>query len=455
VKYKLNKFNYKRLPELAKTLKQGKVDKIEIELTEKSSDLPYLFELTSFIYQILDYEFYFGIWLINFPYCILNKNCRDHIVPREKYSGGKTEKCKECRYYKTCPGFPPRYFEKYGESEVCAIKDLPVEVMIEVESRCNFSCQFCFNKNSFAEHGRNVKSFSMNYVKKIIDNIVKSGIKVVKFTGGEPMLRKDIFELMKYAKTKKLEVRLNTNCSLINEKNINEFKGIADNILIPIESWDNAREEKITGFKDSLNLKIKAIKLLDKAGIPIIRVGTVANKEIILNFDKMAKLILDLPIDEWEFYRPISSREDKQKLNKQDLEKLVNNIINLRKKTDKYILIANALPFCAISDPNKLNAVSAGALFDDGHNRLVVDPRGFVKPHYFMDKNIGDPLDILKAWNHPFMRKMRNLEFLPKECKKCEFRFKCCGGSRHEAKIFSGSYNGQDPLALADLKDKI
>jgi len=104
---------------------------------------------------------------------------------------------------------------------------------------------------------------------------------------------------------------------------------------------------------------------------------------------------------------------------------------------------------------NKLNSVSQGALFDDGHSRLVIDPRGFVKPHYFMDKNIGHPLDILGAWQHPFMKKMRNLEYLPKECQDCPFVFKCRGGSRQAAKMVFGSYQALDPLALPVYKSKI
>jgi len=126
---------------------------------------------------------------------------------------------------------------------------------------------------------------------------------------------------------------------------------------------------------------------------------------------------------------------------------LVEKIIDLRKKTNKNILIANALPFCAVNNMNTASSVCAGALFDDGHNRLVVDPRGFVKPHYFMDENLGDPLDIMSAWNHPFARKMRSMAFLPKECHNCRFAFKCRGGSRFEAKLLTGSYKSPDPLA--------
>lgn len=327
------------------------------------------------------------------------------------------------------------------------INNLPLEVMIEIEPKCNFNCRFCFNKISFAEKGRDIREFSTALAKRIINGIAQSGIKIIRFTGGEPLLRKDIFELMKYAKNKDLEVRLNTNGSLITQDIAQKLKSVVDNVLIPIESYSNKIEEQLTGFRDSLKKKILAIKLLKKNKIPIVRVGTVASRDNIKNFDKMAKLILALPIDEWEVYRPISFKRGARTISRSDANSLINKLFKINQKNKNQVFVANALPFCAASDLNKANSVCTGTLFDDGHSRLAVDPRGFVKPHYFIDKNIGRPLDILGAWNHPFMKKMRNLQYLPKECAKCYFKFKCRGGSRYEAKMALGSYRALDPLA--------
>ncbi|KKU12809.1 MAG: hypothetical protein UX18_C0010G0007, partial [Candidatus Azambacteria bacterium GW2011_GWC2_45_7b] len=107
----------------------------------------------------------------------------------------------------------------------------------------------------------------------------------------------------------------------------------------------------------------------------------------ILNFDKITDLISGLPLDEWELYRPIVTNK-KTNLNPRSINLLADKLIDLRRKADKSVFIANAIPFCSIKNLNKLNAVSRGALYDDGCRRLVIDPRGFVKPHYFLDENI-------------------------------------------------------------------
>lgn len=468
MKLTINKKNYKNFLLVAEFLKKNKrnVNNIKIRLTKQKKELPSFSEIMPQIYKFLDYEQFFGIWLENFPFCILAENSRDHIVEnsnvkiqilnirlknenfRKKLSGEKLNKCNKCKYNKLCSGFPMGYFEKYSRKELKPIPDLPVEVMIEVEPRCNFNCQFCFNKSSFARKGRNIKRLDVGYIKKIIDNISKSGIKIVRFTGGEPMLRKDIFQLFKYAKQKKLEVRLNTNGSLITKNIAKKMRGLVDNVLIPIHSENNKKEEEITGYPNALNKKIKAIKLLKKEKIPIVRIGTIATKENIKNFNKIAKLVLSLKIYSWEWYRLMSNKKSNISLEKKDVSLLVEKIINFRKKNKLSVQISNPFPFCTVDNPNEINSISTGAIFDEGHSRMVIDNRGFVKPDYFIDKNVGDPLNILEAWSSYFMKKMRNLKYLPKECEKCNYRFKCRGGSRHEAKIASGKYNAPDPLAM-------
>ena len=216
MKFKINQFNYQSLPRLAEVLRQNKTEKIELELTKQVEDLPFLPNIVPYLYQLMDYEPYFQVEIRDFPFCLIKLESIDYI--KSKQLGEKTKACQDCLWNNKCAGFPKGYLAKYDSQEIRSMPDLPWEVMIEVEPRCNFNCQFCFNQISFAQKGRNIKSFSTAYVKKIIDGLAKAEIKIIRFTGGEPFLRKDIFQLLKYAKNRGLEVRLNTNTSLINQK---------------------------------------------------------------------------------------------------------------------------------------------------------------------------------------------------------------------------------------------
>jgi radical SAM protein with 4Fe4S-binding SPASM domain len=103
------------------------------------------------------------------------------------------------------------------------------------------------------------------------------------------------------------------------------------------------------------------------------------------------------------------------------------------------------LPFCSYKS-KKTEEISNGALSVDGHIRYAIDPRGFAKPDYYIDKKIGDPLDIKGCWNNSFMKEMRNLKLVPEECKNCRYLLECRGGSRFSAKAMFGSYSSGDPL---------
>lgn len=342
-------------------------------------------------------------------------------------------------------------FSKYSEQKL----NIPNEVMLEVEPRCNLRCEFCFNTLSFAKNGRNIKALSGSYWKKVIDGIAASGIKIVRFTGGEPLLRRDLFALMWHAKSKGLEVRLNTNGTLITKEKAKKIAALVDNVLIPIESGNDSCESEITGKKNVLTKKIQAIRELKKAGVTTVRVGSVGTKKGIADFAKMAEILLELPIDEWEWYRPISSKMYRSNVAVSDMLVLANKINKLKKQTAIKLSIANAVPFCLTENTGLMERVCVGAASDDGHTRLVVDPRGVVKPHYFVEKILGDPMRIMEAWNSSYMKKLRSLASLPTKCKKCKYKLKCKGGSRHEALMAYGRLNAPDPMMNLNYKVKI
>jgi radical SAM protein with 4Fe4S-binding SPASM domain len=322
---------------------------------------------------------------------------------------------------------------------------LPLEIMMEIEPRCNFNCPFCFNKNSFAKKNR-FAEISSETAKKIIDGVAELKIERIRFTGGEPLLNPDLLNLARYAKQKKIKVLLNTNGSLLNSGNAGEFADVFDKILIPLHSACEKDESEMTHFKGAFKKKINAIKLLNSAGSKAIAVGTIISSRIAMNFEQIFKLVEDLPVASWFFFRPIG--KSLKKLSPQTLSYLIKKIEYFSKRTEKKLSIANAFPFCAVKDMAMAARVSQGAFYDE-QQRLAVDPRGFLKPHYFIDKNLGMGWQIRKAWDHPFIKKIRNFGYLPKECRLCAYKEKCRGGSRFAAKIDSGRWNAPDPLAIS------
>ena len=100
--------------------------------------------------------------------------------------------------------------------------------VIELTSRCNLNCGFCVSTDDNIEK-------TTEQAKAIIDNLAPS-IKRVVFTGGEPLLRKDLPELLLYAKTKGYETKVHTNGYLLPAWK-EEQLALIDILNLPIDSY--------------------------------------------------------------------------------------------------------------------------------------------------------------------------------------------------------------------------
>jgi radical SAM protein with 4Fe4S-binding SPASM domain len=322
----------------------------------------------------------------------------------------------------------------------------PGEIVLEVTDRCNLDCFFCFNKLYVADRGKRAE-LGTTQLKFIIDKIQSSGVDVIRFTGGEPLLRKDIFDLMEHARKKKLKVWLNTNGTLIDRANAQRIADCVDDVLIPLNAYSAAHEKSVTGT-DSFKRKFKSIRLLKKSGLKRIRCGTIATKENIINFDKIYEIVRRLEVFNWELFRPIPLSRDALTMDHRDLALLVEKLLTLKRFRKNQYKIANALPFCGY-DPDKVARVSLGGGFDDGHSRFVVDTAGIARPMYYLTENIGDIFrdSVPAIWNNAFMRQMRALKFMPPECLDCRYARMCKGGSRIVSRIMHGDYRKADYLS--------
>lgn len=105
--------------------------------------------------------------------------------------------------------------KEYKEKEY-KIKDINVNintVYFHVTQRCNLNCTYCYNKKNLNLS----KELDTKNIIKILNKLKKINVEVVNFTGGEPLLRNDIEEILKEAKKLKFNVCLLTNGTLLNK----------------------------------------------------------------------------------------------------------------------------------------------------------------------------------------------------------------------------------------------
>lgn len=242
------------------------------------------------------------------------------------------------------------------------------KVIWEITNRCNYRCKYCiFNA------GCDNSELSLEECKIVIDELIKNGFDYIKFTGGEPFIRKDFFDILEYANGK-LKFDISTNASFINESHIEKLKKIDVNFIHVSVDGLEYEHELIRG-KGTFDKTIEGIKALKKSG-KYIRVGTVLFKENEDKIEEIVKMLESLDIDEVIF----SIMEPFGKLNgdrsfcvTKDLKEL-SNIIESIKSSIKISYNWNSKTNCEL------------CLCPAGDKILFIDNNGYVSPCTWLEK---------------------------------------------------------------------
>jgi radical SAM protein with 4Fe4S-binding SPASM domain len=128
-------------------------------------------------------------------------------------------------------------------------------------NRCNLACRHCY---SYADP--NSKDFlSTGFILEAIPELVKAGIRFVIFSGGEPLIRKDIFEIAKAMRSAGIVTYLSTNGLYVNEKNVDRIIGTFNYIGISIDGIEKVHDA-FRGLEGAYRRSLDAISMIQEHG---------------------------------------------------------------------------------------------------------------------------------------------------------------------------------------------
>ncbi|MDD5609960.1 MAG: radical SAM protein [Candidatus Omnitrophica bacterium] len=167
-------------------------------------------------------------------------------------------------------------------------KKVPLCAILGLTHECQCRCEYC----SVEGYRRNQSSPELDTqaIKKLIDDLIALGTVKINFFGGEPLLRKDIIDLVSYASHKGLFVFVDTNGILLNEERVRELKkaGVSC-VLVHLSSAQEERHDKVAGLKGAYKRSVAGLMHCLKEKVPCV-ISTVATKESI-NSGDLANLI--------------------------------------------------------------------------------------------------------------------------------------------------------------------
>ena len=152
---------------------------------------------------------------------------------------------------------------------------IPLGVQLDLTYRCNERCVHCYLDHD--DHGE----MTTAEITDLLDQLADAGTFFLNISGGEILLRKDLFPIVEYARAKSFCVKLKTNAMLIGGKEAKRIQDLGvDSVQISIYSHRPAVHDAITKVRGSLDRSIKAIRFLREQGLHVI----IANVLMVQNF---------------------------------------------------------------------------------------------------------------------------------------------------------------------------
>lgn len=123
------------------------------------------------------------------------------------------------------------------------LTDFPNYLLIEPVSYCNLKCVMCFQSDPTFTKNPHMGRMDIKLFKKVVDEAVKGGCGAITLASrGEPTLHPEFGEILKYAKGKFLDFKVNTNAMLLNEEKSRQI--LENGVTELVFSVDSAEKEE-------------------------------------------------------------------------------------------------------------------------------------------------------------------------------------------------------------------
>lgn len=348
----------------------------------------------------------------------------------------------------------------------------PIIIFYEVTRACLLSCRHC---RANAQKTRNPLELNLQEIEKLAEDISGFGNPkpMIIITGGDPLMRDDIFEILDIFNRKNFNVSISfSGTKLATEEKLDMISKKVKNVAISI---DGSNEKLHDGFRNvagTFKNSMDILKYLEnKANL---QVNTTVGRHNLMDLPNIFKLVQALKIKTWDlfFIVPTGRATTELSLNGDEVIDVMSWLYYVQASSDFRIKVTEA-PFynrMKIESPPEKN----GEIFDyimkksgieklrktlpvtrdinnmgvtDGRGTMFISHIGEIQPTGFLPVVAGnvrkDNLVDVYIRSRVFMD-LKNPGLLKGKCSICKFK-EICGGSRARAFAFYGDYLQEDP----------
>ncbi|HET7295137.1 MAG TPA: TIGR04053 family radical SAM/SPASM domain-containing protein [Vicinamibacteria bacterium] len=336
---------------------------------------------------------------------------------------------------------------------------VPFLVIWEATRACALACVHC---RADALARRDPRELTTEEGFRLLDQVRAFGDPppFVVLTGGDPMWRKDLAELVRHGTELGLTVALTpSGTAMCTRARLAELKDAGlSRVAVSLDGPDAETHDAFRRVKGSYGYTMRIIEAVVELGLPLQINSTVSRLTLPL-LGRMAECVAEFPLALWAVFflvqtgrgaglEPITAEECEDVLG--FLDELQRRVPFGIKTTEaphyRRVQAQRATPRPA-SSPGRAQLRAPRAV-NDGNGFVFVDHVGEICPSGFLPVRCGNVRDgrLVETYRHnDFFRRLRDPDALGGRCGRCEFRA-VCGGSRSRAFAATGYAFAEDPL---------
>jgi radical SAM protein len=373
--------------------------------------------------------------------------------------------------------------------------ETPFLAIWEITQSCDLACKHC---RAAAQPIPHPDELSNSEAKALIDQIAEMGVPIFVFTGGDPMKRKDVYELIRYAADKGVQVALTPSATpLLTREAIFKLKeaGLV-RLGISLDGSTPEIHDNFRGLPGAWARTIQAIEWANEAGIPI-QVHSTISRHNATDLDSLCALFEKMAIVMWNvfFLVPVGRGQLGDLLSGEEFEQVFGKIYELSHRVNFQIKTTEAMhyrryllqhnleerkmghgsghpgathpgatqpgtaaayePGAPTADAKTRTASWATRRVNDGKGFMFISHVGNVYPSGFLPIHAGNirqtPLAEIYR-ESPIFKSLRDTSKLEGKCGACEYK-EICGGSRARAYAVTGDPLAQEPCCIYQPKN--
>ena len=335
----------------------------------------------------------------------------------------------------------------------------------EITRTCNLNCIHC---RASADMGPHPGELSLEECLRLIDDIASFSKPVLILTGGEPLLRNDIFEIAAYGTRRGLRMVMAVNGTLLNPQNIKAMKEVG--IQRISVSLDGATPETHDAFRRVKGAFAGAITGIEQAKLDSLefQINTTITRQNLKEIAEIHALAKKLGAKAHHIFVLVPTGrgkeiEKEQEVSPQEYEKVLRWFCDQEDKTSlqlkatcapqyyrmrEELRVENHKDFAHASSP--LDTKTRGCL--GGVGFCFISHVGQVSPCGYLELDCGNVKgnSLQEIWYHSsIFANLRDFKKYEGKCGSCKF-VRICGGCRARAFYTTGNYLGQDPYCTYD-----